>query len=219
MKNVLKSVVESAIVCAVLTLVPGIAGARVGDVGVGGSLGFATSPGYYDYGIGFPYIGVGGGYVVAGNFVPNREDGIEVRGEIGWVGWSRYGVTVSDVPLFALARYIFPINPRFRVFGQAGFSINFFSASVPQSCYPGPYGPVCSGGGSASETDLGLVFGAGLEYLVMPNLGVGGDFRYSSIAVKYGNADHALFEANVTYYFSTRPAPAAPVRRAPYHRR
>lgn len=207
-----------------LILSPGTSGARIGDVGVGGSLGFATSPGYSDLGLGIGFL-MGGGYIVAGNFVPNRDDGIEVRGEIGYFNWSRsissfggsYNVSLGVVPLYALARYVFPINPELWVYGQAGFSINFVSITGV-SCYGG----VC-GTGSNSETDLGLVFGPGIEYRLTvggggtPNLGVGGEIRYNSIPVKYGNANHVMFLANATYHFSTRPVPVA--HRGASHRR
>ncbi len=178
-------------------LVPGTSSAATGDMTIGGKLGFATSPA--------PGTGVGIG-AIFGSFayqfldnIPSRgNDGLEGVGEIGFFSWSGDGGTINNVPLFFLARYFYTVAPALRAYGDAGLSLNFWSA-------PG-----------ASETDAGFATGVGVEYLFTPEMGVGGEMRLNVVRPSWWDADHVLFLALFNYHIL---APQSAVTRREFPRR
>ncbi len=195
--HALKTYAAIAVCIVIPLLVPATSRAAIGDMSIGGDLGFATSPA--------PGLGVGIGAVFASfsyqfldNIPVRADDGLEGVGEIGYFNWSGNGESVSNVPLFFLARYFYTVAPNLRAYGQAGFSLNFWSA-------PG-----------ASEADLGFATGAGVEYLFTPDMGVGGQMMLNVVRPSWWDADHVLFLATFTYHIL---APHSRVVRREYPRR
>lgn len=195
-----KTVIKYAVVltCVILPILsPATSRGATGDMTIGGKLGLATSPA--------PGLGAGIGVMFASftyqflDRIPTRgDDGLDGVGEIGYFSWSGNGSTVSNVPLFFMARYFYTVAPKLRAYGQAGFSLNFWSA-------PG-----------ASETDLGYASGVGIEYLFAPDMGVGGEMRLNVVRPSWWDADHVLFLASFDYHIL---APRRPVERREYYGR
>ncbi len=180
MKLMIKYAVVLACIVAPI-LFAGTSRAATGDMTIGGKLGFATSPA--------PGLGTGLGvifgsfaYQFLDNIPPRGNDGLEGVGEIGYFGWSGNGASVSNIPLFFLVRYFYTVAPQLRAYGETGLSLNFWSV-------PG-----------ASETDAGFVSGVGIEYLLTPEIGIGGDMRYNIVRPRWWDADHALFTAFFNYH-------------------
>ena len=220
-----------------LALFPITSSAGVGDISVGGMLGIATSPGDTDMGTGYGLL-VGGGYQFMEGLIAGKEDGVEGRFEIGYFTWSKdvspglgfpsVELKVTDTPLYFLGRYIYPINEEFKVYGEAGLSINLWEAEVglPQIC--DPYPPyTCYGGGKAkaSDTEIGFAIGGGCEYYISPTFSIGGDLRYNA----FSDGSHLILMALANYHIlnaiplpqkesvKEKPAPAA--KPAPKKRR
>jgi len=195
-----------------LALFPAASNAGVGDISVGGMLGLATSPGDADMGTGYGLL-VGGGYQFMEGLIAGKEDGIEGRFEIGYFSWSKdiYGfeVKVTDTPLYFLGRYIYPINEEFKVYGEAGLSLNLWTAEVAA-----PWG---LGKAKSSDTEIGFAIGGGCEYYISPKFSLGGDLRYNA----FSDGSHLILMAQANYHIlnaiplphrigpSERPAPAA----------
>ncbi len=178
-------------------LLPGTSRAATGDMTIGGKLGFATSPA--------PGVSAGIG-AIFGSFayqfldhIPAMgDDGLEGVGEIGYFSWSGNGWSVNNIPLFFLGRYFYTVAPNLRAYGDAGFSLNFWSA-------PG-----------ASEADLGFATGVGIEYLFTPEMGIGGEMRLNVVRPSWWDADHVLFLASFNYHIL---APHSAVTRREFPRR
>ncbi len=195
-----RAVIKYAVVfsCAILPILsPATSRAATGDMTIGGKLGFTTSPAP-GLGAGIGLIFVSFAYQFLDKIPPRGDDGLEGVGEIGYFNWSGSGATVNNVPLFLMARYFYTVAPDLRAFGQAGFSLNFWSD-------PG-----------GSETDLGFASGVGVEYLFTPEMGVGGEMRLNVVRPSWWDADHVMFMALFNYHIL---APHSRVVRREYRRR
>ena len=208
-----------------LALFPITSSAGVGDISVGGMLGIATSPGDTDMGTGYGLL-VGGGYQFMEGLIAGKEDGVEGRFEIGYFTWSKdvspglgfpsVELKVTDTPLYFLGRYIYPINEEFKVYGEAGFSVNLWKAEVAIPFF---------GKVSSSDTEIGFAIGGGCEYYISPIFSIGGDLRYNA----FSDGSHLILMALANYHIlnaiplpqkesvKEKPAPAA--KPAPKKRR
>jgi opacity protein-like surface antigen len=151
---------------------------KVGDLEVDASLVLASAPASdFNTTLGLT-IGVG-------KMLPQIDKNLQGRVEISYFSWSasEFGVDVSytRVPIGAGARYFIPTqDPKLKAFVQGMLELSFDKVEAAVSIPP--FGAVKS---SASETRLGLVPGAGIEYMVQPNLGITADFRVHIITDSY----------------------------------
>lgn len=183
--------IKLVLTCVLLVLgMSATAFAAKGDKEVDFTLGFATSP-YdgFDTGWGFTF---GGGYEFFDNFTPQISgDSLQLRGDIAYHMWSssEFGVDVdaSRLPLTVSCRYYFPIKQvkNLRVFGQAGLEVSFdkVEASVPPVVVGGTLVPGAKA--SASETNVGVTPGAGVEYSFNKNFFVLADLKQHLISDPY----------------------------------
>lgn len=173
-----------------------------GDREVDLSIGIATSSdtGNAGYGVGYGYgygssygtgfgLSVGGGYELL-DITAIKGGTLQVRGDIGYNSWeaNEFGVDaeLTRVPVSAGARLYVPIQAvkKLRVYGEASLELSFDNFDTSFN-FPG-FGTL--GGGSHSETNIGLVPGAGAEFVVAPNIFVGGGLKYHIISGGYLNA-------------------------------
>ncbi|MGB9082521.1 MAG: outer membrane beta-barrel protein [Desulfuromonadaceae bacterium] len=187
----------AASVLLTLSLVATSFAAR-GDKEVDLSIGIATSsdagnPGYAGYGYGYSSslgtgfgLSVGGGYELL-DITAIKGSTLQIRGDIGYNHWSESGFKLTRVPVSAGARLYVPIQAvnKLRVYGEASLELSFDSIDTPSYNIPffGTFG-----GDSYSETNIGLVPGVGVEYVVAPNVFVGGGLKYHIISDGYLNA-------------------------------
>lgn len=178
---------------ALLTLtVSATSFAARGDKEVDVNVGLATSSdaGYsagYGYssslGTGFG-LSVGGGYELL-DIKAIKGSTLQIRGDIGYNHWSASSLGAdfkfTRVPVSAGARLYIPIQAvkDLRVYGETSLELSFDSYDYPSNNF---------GGGSHSETNIGLVPGAGAEFVVAPNIFVGGSLRYHIVSGGYLNA-------------------------------
>ncbi|MFZ2951229.1 MAG: outer membrane beta-barrel protein [Desulfuromonadaceae bacterium] len=164
-----------------------------GDKEVDLSIGIATSsdagnPGYagYGYGYGSSYgtglgLSVGGGYELL-DITAIKGGTLQIRGDIGYNHWSEGGFTLTRVPVSAGARLYVPIQAvnKLRVYGEASLELSFDSFDTPSYWF--------YDGRKSSDTKIGLVPGAGAEFIVAPNVFVGGGLKYHIVSDGYLNA-------------------------------
>lgn len=181
---------------ALLTLsVTATSFAAKGDKEVDLSVGLATSTnsgfetGFdagFDAGFG---LSAGGGYELL-DITAIKGSTLQVRGDIGYNHWSKSApggdITYARVPISAGARLYIPIEAvkKLRVYGEASLELSFDEIDLPSF----NNGIVTIGGGSHSETYVGLTPGAGVEFVVAPNIFVGGGLKFHIIDGSYLNA-------------------------------
>lgn len=193
------TIVKILAASALLTL--GIAAtsfAAKGDKEIDLSIGVATSSdtgydggyaGYGDssFGTGFG-MSVGGGYELL-DIKAIKGSTLQIRGDIGYNRWSDsvYGedLKFTRVPVSAGARLYVPIQTvkKLRVYGETSLELSFDSFDTPSINLGG-----LVVGGSHSETNIGLVPGAGVEYGITPNIFLGGNLKYHIVSGGYLNA-------------------------------
>jgi opacity protein-like surface antigen len=123
----------------------------------------------------------------------NVTKNLQLRGDMSYYHWSRSVILDSDeldlsysrVPIFLGARYMVP-KDKLRLYGEVGLEISFDKVSVAEDFRGVPI--------TASDTDthLGLVPGAGIQYFLTDNVFVGGNFRLHIIDDSYVSAGIAL---------------------------
>jgi hypothetical protein len=144
--------------------------------------------------------GVGFGYEVV--------DNLQLRADISYYKWSEDAVVLGqnaneelrNIPVFLGGRYLFPITPNFKLFGELGLSVNFLKIKASA------YGPMIWFSASESETKLGGVPGVGGYFMMTPQLGLGIGLRYHFIDKGIGDVDSVRSrffsaEALITYQF------------------
>jgi hypothetical protein len=156
------------------------------DAGNGVGFGFGSS-----LGTGFG-LSVGGGYELL-DITAIKGGTLQIRGDIGYNHWSTGGFTLTRVPVSAGARLYVPIQAvkKLRVYGETSLELSFDSFDYPSfnfGGFGGFGGFGAFGGGSSSETNIGLVPGAGAEFVVAPNIFVGGGLKYHIVSGGYLNA-------------------------------
>lgn len=160
-----------------------------GDKEVDLSVGLATES-YSGSDTGFG-LSVGGGHELL-DITAIKGSTLQIRGDIGYNRWSANNPFGGDlkftrVPVSAGARLYVPIQTvnKLRVYGEASLELSFDSFDTPSYTIPF-FGTV--GGGSYSETNFGLTPGAGVEFIVAPNVSVGGGLKLHIIDGNYLNA-------------------------------
>ncbi|WP_243373177.1 outer membrane beta-barrel protein [Geotalea sp. SG265] len=173
-------------VAACLTLLFGMSSAALaakGDKELDFGVGFATAP--YDRGdLGWG-LNFGGGYEFL-QFSGNRNDTLQIRGDIGYESWSGhfsgFGIDTdldfSRVPVSVGCRYYYPIKQvkNLRVFGQASLEISFDSWDDWN---------ILNGKFSHDETNVGVTPGAGIEYMLDKNIFVQAQMKEHLISAPY----------------------------------
>jgi opacity protein-like surface antigen len=162
------------------------------DTEIDGSVVLATAPASgFDTGLG---ITVG-----AGTTLPHIDKNLQGRVDISYFTWSasQFGVDVSytRIPLLFSGRYFVPTRDnRLKVYIQGGLELSFdkVEAAITLPSPPFAFGTVKE---SSSETRIGLVPGAGIEYKLSPTLGLVVDARWHIITdgyltVQFGLASH-----------------------------
>src|SRR6266702_133635 len=154
--------------------------AAKGDREIDFSVGLATSP---ESGAdnGFA-LSVGGGYELL-EIKAIKGSTLQVRGDLGYSRWegSESG-KFTRVPLSAGARLYVPIEAvrKLRVYGEASLELSFDKSDVTVNS------PIfVTPGVSHSDTNVGLVPGVGVEYVVAPNIFVVGGLRHHIIDHSY----------------------------------
>ncbi len=156
--------------------------AAMGDKEIDFGLGFATEA-YSGSGTGLN-LSVGGGYELL-KISAIKGGTLQVRGDIAYNRWSddAFGtdLTFTRIPVSGAARLYVPVANQLRLFGEAGLEISFDSAEVAV--------PTIFGGGkvSADETNVGMLFGGGLEYTLAPKVFLNGALRIHAIDSSYLN--------------------------------
>jgi opacity protein-like surface antigen len=184
----------AASVLLTLSLVATSFAAR-GDKEVDLSIGIATSSdagnaGYVGYGAGYGYgsslgtgfaMSAGGGYELL-DITAIKGSTLQIRGDIGYNHWSTGGYSLTRVPVSAGARLYVPIQAvnKLRVYGEASLELSFDSFDSPSYWF--------YDGRTSSDTNIGLVPGAGAEFIVAPNVFVGGGLKYHIVSGGYLNA-------------------------------
>jgi len=156
--------------------------AAKGDREIDFSVGLATSlDSRVDNGFA---LSVGGGYELL-DIKAIKGSTLQVRGDLGYSHWddSRFesDAKFTRVPLSAGARLYFPIEAvkKLRVYGEASLELSFDKSDVKINS------PIITPGVSHSDTNVGLVPGAGVEYVVAPNIFVVGGLRQHIIDNSY----------------------------------
>ncbi len=143
-------------------------------VEIDGSLVLATAPASgFDSGVGVTFG--------AGMMLPQINKDLQGRVEISYFSWSatEFGVDVSytRIPIDVGGRFFLPAgNEKLKIFVEGMLELSFDSVEVNVP----PFGK-----SSASETHLGLVPGAGLEFKISPALGIVADARWHLITDDY----------------------------------
>ena len=157
------------------------------DVEVDGSVVLATAPASgFDTGFG---ITVG-----AGAMLPQIDKNLQGRIDLSYFTWSdsQFGIDVSytRIPFLFSGRYFVPTRDnRLKVYVQGGLELSYDKVEVATPAFFG------TGKASATETRIGLVPGAGIEYKITPTLGFVADARWhiitdSYLTVQFGLASH-----------------------------
>lgn len=154
-----------------------------GDREVDFSVGLATSPdSSVDTGFG---LSVGGGYEFL-DIKAIKGSTLQIRGDIGYNSWEgsefETDAEFTRVPVSAGARLYVPIQAvnKLRVYGEASLELSFDELDLSVNV-PG-FGKF---GASESKTKVGLVPGAGVEFVVAPNVFVVGGLRHHFIEHSY----------------------------------
>jgi hypothetical protein len=166
---------------------------------VDGSVVLATAPA-----AGF---GLGLGVTVgAGAMLPQINKNLQGRFDISYFTWSasEFGADVSytRIPLLFSGRFIVPTqDSRLKVYVQGGLELSFDKAefAIPLPSPPFAFGTVK---GSSSETRIGLVPGAGIEYKLSPTLGLVADTRWHIITDSYFTVQAGL----ASHFEAARPS-------------
>lgn len=172
---------------ALMTLgltVPAFAKEGRSDVEVDGSVVLATAPASgFDTGFGVT-VGVGA-------MLPQIDKNLQGRFDLSYFTWSdsQFGIDVSytRIPFLFSGRYYVPARDnRLRVYVQGGLELSYDKVEVATPFF---------GKASATETRIGLVPGAGIEYKLSPTLGFVADARWhiitdSYLTVQFGLASH-----------------------------
>ena len=123
--------------------------------------------------------------VGAGMMLPHIDKNLQGRIDISYFKWSasEFGVDVSytRIPILASGRYFIPTGDnKMKVYAQGGLELSFDKAEAAVTV---PFfGTVKS---SASDTNLGLVAGAGLELKINPQMSFVTDIRWHLITDGY----------------------------------
>lgn len=158
--------------------------AKMGDKSVDVGVGFGTPPeSGWGTGLGFS---IGGGYEI--------QDDLQIRGDISYNKWSlsQYGWTLSwtRMPIAVSGRQYIPLQPNLKAYGQAGLELSFDSFESAWSWGATTYK------GTASETNIGLPLGGGVEYAISPQFSVGADVKWHLI-----NHSYFTLGVNAGYHF------------------
>jgi Outer membrane protein beta-barrel domain len=128
--------------------------AQVGKMQAGGQVGISIP-------IGTLGDGANLGFGFQGNFLYGITPIIDLTGSIGYVTWGTDtdNVSFSSVPLTFGGRYYFQ-RGEFTPYGLAELGIHFSSVDIPSV----HIGGITYGGGSASNSDIGIGLGGGFLY-------------------------------------------------------
>lgn len=156
-----------------------------GDMVVDGMLSLATEPvDGFGMAIGF---GVGFSKDITRE-AKMRQGKLMARGDLNYYSWSQdtFGVevTLSRMPIFLGGRYYIPMQGQSNmdVYAEGGLEISFDKAEAClPSFFPGQP-PIC---GSASDTNIGITPGAGIEFPINNNMTVGANARLHLITDSY----------------------------------
>lgn len=160
--------------------------AKQGDFSIEGFVGLGIGPDDPDFDFGTAFSGgIGVGYEVI--------DKLQLRADISspykWNDdYQGVNMELRNIPLFLGGRYFLPISTNTKLFGELGLSVNFYEAEMQ----------FLGLSVSESETKIGFVPGFGVEFMVTPTLGLGGNLRYH--AIKKGLGDS--FPDGETSFFS-----------------
>ena len=135
-------------------------------------------------------FGIGLGVTVgAGAMLPQINKNLQGRVDLSYFKWSasEFGADVSytRIPLLFSGRFFVPTQDnRLKVYIQGGLELSFDKAefAIPLPSPPFAVGTVKE---SSSETRIGLVPGAGIEYKLSPTLGLVADTRWHIITDSY----------------------------------
>jgi opacity protein-like surface antigen len=174
-------------VAACITLLFGMSTAALaakGDNEVDFGVGFSTAP--YDNGdLGWG-LNFGGGHEFL-QFSGNRNDTLQIRGDIGYHSWSGSALGTdfdfSRVPVSVGCRYYYPIKQvkNLRVFGQASLELSFDSWDYPTiDFFTGNWVKA-----THHETNFGVTPGAGIEYMLNRNVFVQAQMQEHLISDPY----------------------------------
>jgi opacity protein-like surface antigen len=152
------------------------------DTEVDGSFVLATAPAAgFDTGFGVTFG--------AGTILNQIDRNLQGRVDISYLTWSasQFGVDVSytRIPFLFSGRYFIPTRDnRLKVYIQGGLELSFdkVEAAITLPSPPFAFGTVKE---SSSETRIGLVPGAGIEYKLSPTLGLVADGRWHIITDGY----------------------------------
>lgn len=115
---------------------------------------------------------VAGGYQVT--TIPTAQQAIPVAIEVGYQDFGTtdlgFGVSLGASAFYGAAAGSYAINKDFTATGKLGFAS--VTVDLPQICFP-IIG--CSGGGSASSTEL--LYGVGIDYNLQKNLTIGAEYN------------------------------------------
>lgn len=149
----------------------GISSSATAQIQVGGGLGFATEIEQL-------------GFQVGGTYVINEE--IRVAADIIYYLPGDQGQGIVDVNWFefnANGHYLFQDDEDLALYGLGGLNVTRVSIDFPENNF--------FGGGSVSDSEVGLNVGAGLEY------GVGFGNLYAEAKYVLSSADHLAITGGV----------------------
>ena len=159
---------------------------QMGNAEVDASLVWASAPtSGFDSTIG---LTIGGGVML-----PQIDKNLQGRVDITFLSFdgSVFGtdVTYSRVPITVSGRYYIPTQQTVKVYGQGGLEMSFDKVETANPLFPGLKA-------SASDINLGLVGGVGIDVAITPQLSFVADARLHLITDSY-----ITFQGGVALHF------------------
>ena len=126
-------------------------------------------------------LGAHGAYIIddPNNIGIGVNAGYEVIDNLRGVAEFDYFLKKDDVSYWDVtlgAQYLFKLGGNFVIYPTAGIDLLGYKVDVPEVTYMG----VTVGGGSSSDSKIGLNIGAGAEYWLSPSLALKAEYNYKT---------------------------------------
>jgi opacity protein-like surface antigen len=126
-------------------------------------------------------VGVHGAYIIdsPNNIGVGANVGYEIIDNLRGVAELDYFLKKDDVSYWDVnvgAQYLFKLGDSFAIYPTAGIDLLGFKASYPEVTYMGQ----TVGGGSHSDSKIGMNVGAGVEYQLSSSLAIKAEYNYKT---------------------------------------
>ncbi|MDQ7798628.1 MAG: outer membrane beta-barrel protein [Candidatus Edwardsbacteria bacterium] len=183
---------KMALVLVALVALGSLSFAQKGAMSIGGDLGLFLPLG--DMG---EYYSMGFGICPTFDYVMNEK--LSLTGTIGYVSWGSkeevdgWEYSFSDIPLKAGAKYYFGGGTGIKPYGIGELGFHMLTASVKGEILGYSFDE------SASETKLGLGFGAGFEYPMNEKMALNVLGEYETIMTEGDAFNNFVIKAGIKY--------------------